>query len=398
MGLGDTQPLALKGRFYDHGVMAPSSSALPADTSTLPSHGAQPSSSALPADIPSPHTDPTPPAGRNITSRDRASELAPGLAVAALFGLLARELSGLVSVSSLTIAVIAGILLGNSGLSARQTSTDLLLPGLAFAGRSVLRLGVIAMGLRLSVGQIGALGTATILVIIATVTATFFGTQALGRRLGVSEPLSLLVATGYSICGASAIAAMESSSDADEDEVALSIGLVTLAGTIAMFAVPAIGDLLSLSDHHYAVWAGASIHDVAQVVAAGSSRGSAVLATAVVVKLTRVMLLAPLVTGVSLARHRRETRTNEPRPAPIPLFVAGFLFLVAIRSTGIVPMTVIEGVADVEKLLFATALVGLGSGVRLDRMRTLGGAPLLLGALASIIVGAVSLAAVLLTG
>lgn len=324
-------------------------------------------------------------------SRTRTPELAPGIAAAVVLAFGARELSLLAPVSSLTIAVLAGMILGNLPIS-----LDRLRPGLSFAGKHILRLGVVALGMRLSVGQIGELGLPVILTIMATVTATFFGTQALGRHLGVSGPLSLLIATGYSICGASAIAAMESSSDADEEEVALAIGLVTLAGTIAMFAIPVLGDFFSLTDSQYAVWAGASIHDVAQVVAAGSTRGSAVLAGAVVVKLTRVMLLAPLVTGVSIRRSQRMGGESGTRPSPIPAFVAGFLGFVALRSTGAVPTSIVDATATVEKVLFAVALVGLGAGVRVDRLRTLGGAPLLLGALASTIVATVSLGAVLL--
>ncbi len=324
--------------------------------------------------------------------RQSFADLAPGIGLAIAFALAARALAGLATISSLTIAVIFGMVLGNLPLP-----LDRFRPGLAYAGKHVLRFGVVALGMRLSLNQISGLGVPVIAVIVATVAATFFGTQALGRRLGVSRPLSLLIATGYSICGASAIAAMEGSSDAEEEEVALAIGLVTLAGTIAMFGLPQLGLLFDLTDEQFAIWAGASIHDVAQVVAAGSTRGSTVLAGAVVVKLTRVLLLAPLVTGVSIQRSRNHTSDNAARPAPMPAFVVGFLLFVAIRSTGAVPDQIIDTTATIEKALFAIALVGLGAGVRIDKLRTVGGAPLLLGALASGIVAAVSLAAVLLT-
>lgn len=356
-------PLPVKGRIYDYGVVPTSPSTLPVD---------KPFTSA----------STTPP----------WQTLLPGLLTAIILAVAARQLALLAPISTLTIAVVTGMVLGNIPLNIEP-----LRPGLTFAGKHVLRVGVIALGMRLSIGQIGELGVPVIAVIIATVAATFFGTQALGRRLGVSRPLSLLIATGYSICGASAIAAMESNSEADEEEVALAIGLVTLAGTVAMFAIPLLGDLFALSDDQYAVWAGASIHDVAQVVAAGSTRGSAVLAGAVVVKLTRVMLLAPLVTGVSISRSRGSSVDADTRPSPIPGFVAGFLVFVALRSTGLVPDSVVATTATIEKLLFAVALVGLGAGVRLDRIRKLGGAPLALGALASGVVATVSLAAVLLT-
>ncbi len=325
------------------------------------------------------------PRAKNTTPR-----LLPGIATAIALAIAARWLGGASGFSSLTMAVIIGIVLGNV-----PVSIDQLRPGLSFVAKHVLRIGVVALGMRLSIDNVTELGTGVIITIVATVTATFFGTQALGRRLGVSRPLSLLIATGYSICGASAIAAMEASSDAEEEEVAVAIGLVTLAGTVAMFAIPVLGTLLGLTDAQYAIWAGASIHDVAQVVSAGAARGSTVLAAAVVVKLTRVLLLAPLVTGVSLSQ-RRAGPSSAARPAPIPAFVAGFLLLVAIRSTGTIPDSVVETTQWIESLLFTIALVGLGAGVRISKLRQLGGGPLLLGTLASGLVATVSLGAVLL--
>ena len=323
--------------------------------------------------------------------RARTPRLLPGLVAAVGLAVVARQVSSFATISALTIAVILGIVLGNLPNGIEQ-----LRPGLAFAGRNVLRFGVVLLGMRLSVGQIGTLGVPVIVVIVVTVAATFFGTQALGRRLGVSAPLSLLIATGYSICGASAIAAMESNSDAEEEEVALAIGLVTLDGTVAMFGLPALAGALDLTDDQFAIWAGASIHDVAQVVAAGATRGPTVLAVAVVVKLSRVLLLAPLVTGVSISRQRSATATDEAsRPPLIPGFVVGFLTMVIARSSGLVPDPVIEMIGSAESFVFAIALVGLGAGVRVDRLRRVGGAPLLLGAFASITVAGVSLIAVL---
>lgn len=317
---------------------------------------------------------------------------APGLVVAGMLASVAWWGASLGTISTLTVAVVLGMMLGNL-----PVDIDPLRPGLQYAGKHVLRVGVVLLGMRLSVTQLGELGLPVIGVIAATVIATFFGTQALGRRLGVSGPLSLLIATGYSICGASAIAAMESTSDAQEEEVAAAIGLVTLAGTIAMFAIPALGATLSLTDEQFAIWAGASIHDVAQVVAAGATRGPEVLAAAVVVKLTRVLLLAPLVAGVSVARQHSSVTEGSTKPPLVPGFVAGFLLLVAARSTGLVPDTVVDAVASIERIVFAIALVGLGAGVRINRLRKLGGAPLLLGTIASLVVAGVSLGAVLAT-
>ncbi len=315
-----------------------------------------------------------------------------GIALAIGGAFVAKLLADLIGLSALTVAVIIGIALANSGRDLKRFR-----PGLAFVARHVLRIGVVALGMRLSIGRVGELGVGVVVTIIITVVATFFGTQALGKRLGVSGPLSLLIATGYSICGNSAIAAMQGTAEAEEEEVGLAIGIVTLAGTVAMFSIPVLAPLIGLDDDQFAIWIGASIHDVAQAVAAGAAAGDEILAAAVVVKLTRVLLLAPLVTGVSIAKSRSVGSSGQ-RPSPIPGFVAGFLVFVALRSSGLVPETVVDAIRFVEGWLFAIALIGLGSGVRVEKLRELGGAPLALGAAASAIVGLASLGAVLVVG
>lgn len=313
--------------------------------------------------------------------------LAPGLALVALGTLGAAGISAAIGpLSTLVAAVIVGAVIGNLEIASPAAQ-----PGLTFAAKRILRVGVVLLGLRLSLSEVAALGWPSLLVVSATVIATFFGTQTLGRRLGLSRDLSLLVATGFSICGASAIAAVESSTDADEEEVAAAIGLVTLFGSLAIVALPALAGPLGLDDPGFGTWVGASVHDVAQVVATASAAGPSVVAIAIVVKLTRVALLAPIVAGVNLQRRGDGDReSGASRPPVLPLFVVGFLSMIALRSSGIVPSGAIAQVKDVEGWLLAAALVGLGSGVRIDRLRRLGPRPLVLGALAWGLVASVS--------
>jgi uncharacterized integral membrane protein (TIGR00698 family) len=261
--------------------------------------------------------------------------------------------------------------------------------GVTFAAKRLLRVGVVLLGLRLSLGDVLALGPRGVLVVGCTVVATFFGTQWLGRRLGLSRDLSLLVATGYSICGASAIAAVEGATDADEEEVAAAIGLVTLFGSLAIVVLPILATPLGLTDEGFGAWVGASVHDVAQVVATASGAGASIVAIAVVVKLTRVVLLAPLVAGVNLHR-RREAHDDGGRPPLMPLFVALFLVAVALRSTEWLPAEMISTGRELEGWTLTAALVGLGAGVRIDRLRRLGPRPLVLGAAAWLVVAGVS--------
>ena len=171
-GLLGKSPLPLTGQIYDHGSM----SLVPPSTNTPTCH----------------FRGLTPEVTGWRGQASRCCAIAPGIFAAVTLAIAARQLASLGTFSSLTIAVVAGIILGNVPLGALEVHIDRLRPGLAFAGKHILRLGVVALGMRLSVGQVGDLGLPVIATIIATVAATFFGTQALGRRLGVSRPLSLL--------------------------------------------------------------------------------------------------------------------------------------------------------------------------------------------------------------
>lgn len=328
---------------------------------------------------------------RNGQRRVGLRPLIPGLLLVALGSAVAVIIAApFAAVSRLTAAVVVGAVIGNSGL-ARPSAV----PGLTFAAKRVLRVGVVLLGLRLSLGDVAALGSRGLAVVIFTVVATFFGTQWLGRRLGLSRDLSLLVATGYSICGASAIAAVEGATDAEEEEVAAAIGLVTLFGSLAIVALPLLAGPLGLTDEGLGAWAGASVHDVAQVVATASTAGAPIVAIAIVVKLTRVVLLAPLVAGVNIHRRSERASGEGERPPIVPLFVALFLAAVAVRSTGWLSADVISTAKDLEGWLLTAALVGLGAGVRIDRLRRLGPQPLVLGAIAWLVVAGVSYAGVI---
>ena len=317
--------------------------------------------------------------------------LVPGLLLVGAGAAVAVVAAGPVDgVSSLTAAVLVGALIGNSGLAGATTA-----PGLTFAAKRVLRVGVVLLGLRLSLGDVAALGPRGLAIVVLTVVATFFGTQWLGRRLGLSRDLSLLVATGYSICGASAIAAVEGSTDAEEEEVAAAIGLVTLFGRLAIVVLPLVSGPLGLGDEAFGAWVGASVHDVAQVVATASTVGPSIVAIAIVVKLTRVVLLAPLVAGVNVHRRNERSTSDGTRPPLMPLFVALFLGAVALRSTGWLSAGTVATAKDVEGWLLTAALVGLGAGVRIDRLRRLGPQPLVLGAVAWLVVAGVSYLAVI---
>ncbi|WP_428508033.1 YeiH family protein [Pseudonocardia sp.] len=291
--------------------------------------------------------------------------------------------------SALTAAVLFGVLIGGALPASAQEGTR-------WATKKLLRLGVVLLGLQLGLSQVFGLGWATVLAVVATVLVAFCGTLVLGRMLGVSPGLRLMVATGFSICGASAIAAMDSVTEADKEEVATGIALVTLFGSLAIAVVPAIGGGLDMEPERLGAWAGLSVHEVAQVVAAASPAGAAAVAIAVVVKLTRVVLLAPMVAAVSIGRRRRGVGSGT-RPPLIPLFVVGFLAMMGVRSTGIVPQSILAAGQVLATLLFAAALFGLGASVRIGALLRTGRRGIALGALSTLLVGGAGLAALSFT-
>ncbi len=292
------------------------------------------------------------------------------------------------TISSLVIAVVAGFVAGNAGIV-----PTLARPGLATAARKVLRIGVVLLGFRLALGDIADLGARGVVVVVVVVAATFFGTQWLARRLGLSPGLGLLVATGYSICGASAIAAVEPFADAEKEEVAYAVALVTLCGSLSIAVLPAIGHLVGLDAADFGSWAGAAVHDVGQVVATASTDGPDALAAAVVVKLTRVLLLAPLVAALAIAYRRRTagSATTSKKAPIVPLFVAGFLAAVAVRTSGVLPADVLARLKEAESIAFGAALFAMGAAVDLAKLRRIGPRPLVLGLASWVLVAGVSL-------
>ena len=297
-------------------------------------------------------------------------------------------------VGLLTWSVLLGAVATNTGLVPHAAE-----PGLAVATKKLLRVGVALLGVSLSLEAILGLGLPIIGLVVVTLLATLLGTNWLGRRMGLGSARSLLLATGFAICGASAIAAVQSSTEADDEDVALAVAMVTLCGTTMMLTLPLLQAPLHLSSHEMGVWIGASVHDVGQVVGAASAVGAGALGVAVVVKLTRVLLLAPVVAAVSALSSRRaraecETVPGARRPPLVPLFVIGFLGCVALRSVAVLPQELLDRVGVVQSAVLAAALFGMGTGVRLRTLFRRSGRATMLAVLSTLLIATVSLGGV----
>jgi uncharacterized integral membrane protein (TIGR00698 family) len=299
------------------------------------------------------------------------------------------------AIGVLTWAVALGMVAGNTGMlrgAAKQ--------GLNLVTKRLLRIGIVLLGFSVSFGAIAALGFGTIGLVVVTLVTTLLVTTWLGNRAKLGAARSLLIGTGFAICGASAIAAMEDTAGADEEDVTVGIAMVTLFGTLSMVLLPLLAGRMGLSDVQFGTWAGASIQEVGQVVAAAGAGGAAVVAVAVVVKLTRVLLLAPVVAAVSVRRRMAQPgqETAGKRPAIVPLFVVGFLACVALRSTGMIPSGALAVLAQVQVAALGAALFGMGASVKIASLFRRSGPVLMVAALSTLIVAGVSLAGVLLLG
>jgi uncharacterized integral membrane protein (TIGR00698 family) len=329
---------------------------------------------------------------------NRWQRLLPGLALggavtAAAFLLRSLELPGLTRLSPLMLAIMIGMLVRNT-LGRPEAARA----GLAFSLRGPLRLGIILLGLQVTLAEILGIGWSGLLILAFALLSTYLFTLWLGGRLGVAPGLATLIAAGTGVCGASAIVAANTVVRDGDESVAYALATVTLFGTIAMFSYPLIGAALHMPTEVYGLWSGASVHEVAQVVAAGFARGQAEGEFATVAKLARVLMLAPLVIGMGLWAARQTQGGSRTGSPPIPWFVFGFLALVLLGDTGWIDPQLrrYANLATQILLTFALAAVGLETDIR--RLIAQGWQPLLLGALATVYIALSTLLLALLWG
>jgi uncharacterized integral membrane protein (TIGR00698 family) len=327
--------------------------------------------------------------------------LLPGFALAAAvaagaFGLRWLPIPGLSTISPLMLAILLGMAVRNT-----LGTPDSAHPGLAACLRRPLRFGIVLLGLQLTLAQVLDVGGLGLAVLAFSVAGTYFFTVAAGRALGVDPKLAQLIGVGTAICGASAVIAANTVVRDRDGGVPYALAVVTLYGTIAMFSYPLLMHVVGLTPHAYGLWVGASVHEVAQVVAAGFAGGQDAGAFGTITKLTRVLFLAPVVLllGWYATRVARATGTGEVhgRP-PTPWFVFGFLAMVGVASTGVVTTDVRPAIVLTTQAILAFSLAAVGLETDFRRIAARGWRALLLGALATLFIGGTSLALVLLLG
>jgi len=328
--------------------------------------------------------------------RSAANNL-PGLALVAVLAALAIALGTVgwfasTGISALTLAIVLGILVGNT-LYPRLARAGA--GGVAFSKQTLLRLGIILYGLRLTFQDIAHVGIAGVVIDTLVLSSTFILSWWMGTRLfGLDRETALLIGAGSAICGAAAVMATEPVVRGRAEQVTVAVSTVVVFGTVAIFLYPAVYHFINrshvpaMSAASYGIFAGSTILEVAQVVAAGRSIGEDAANTAVITKMVRVMMLAPFLAVLSTVLTRTAARRNarEPGGAPqsrrivIPWFALGFIGVAACNSLDVLPKSLVGAAVTFDTVILAMAMAALGLTTHVSAIRSAGIKPLALAA------------------
>lgn len=333
----------------------------------------------------------------------KALRPAPGLALALVLGLVATLIGRAVPVLG---GPVVGVILGVA-LSPFAHARPRLSPGIRLVSTRLLQLAVVLLGAQWPLQQVIRAGARSLPVMLGTLAACLVATYAVGRVLRVPDDLGTLIGVGTGICGASAIAAVSPVIRARSSSIAYAVSTIFVFNIAAVLCFPALGHALHLSQHDFGLFAGTAVNDTSSVVAAATSYGNSAVNTAVVVKLTRVLMLIPISLGLVLLTRRRQlsygadTRAAHSRITParfLPWFLVGFLLLAGANSAGLVPAATRPSIATAATFLITMALAAIGLSTNFASLRRTGPRPLLLGFVLWLAVASTSLGLQALTG
>jgi uncharacterized integral membrane protein (TIGR00698 family) len=305
----------------------------------------------------------------------RGRSLAPGLIASAVVAAAAAFLSQHYGAPVMLFALLLG-------MAMNFLATDgACRPGIDYAARTLLRIGVALLGLRITIGQVTALGWAPVLMVVVAVVLTIAVSMVVARRLGFQDLFGLLTGGATAICGASAAlalaAALPNHPMKERATLFTVIGVSTLS-TLAMIVYPMVVHALGLDARAAGIFLGGTIHDVAQVVGAGYAVSAETGDAATLVKLLRVAMLLPVIVFAVMLTRTRGGHDSGKRPPLLPWFAVAFALLVVVNSTGVVPAAVQSFGSDASRWLLVTAIAAIGMKTQLRELAALGLKPVAL--------------------
>ncbi len=302
-----------------------------------------------------------------------------GLGITIVIGIVATVLAplpGLAVMGSLTVALLLGLAWRSTVGLPKAYAT-----GVRFSAQKLLRYGIILTGVRLNFALVAASGIKVLIIDSVLIAFGVIAVPFLLRKMGLSRRLAFLIGVGQSICGASAVGAMAALfPDVDEDDVSLAVAICGLIGTVGVLLFTFSVHVFALSSNVYGLLTGSTLHEIAQVVAAGVADGEKAADLATVVKLTRVMLLAPvalIVAFIVTFRAEKQAKTNTQhhfdwKKVPMPWFVFGFLIVGVLNSLGMFPKSFASIILQASVFLLVVAMAAMGLMVDLKVIRKTG--------------------------
>lgn len=276
--------------------------------------------------------------------------------------------------SALTLAILVGMVVGNA---TRASALKWLHPGLRFSQQTLLRLGIILYGVRLTVRDLANLGPRALVLDLTVISSVLVIGYWIGTRvLQLDWDTALLVSAGSGICGAAAVLATDRVIESESHKVSVAVATVVVFGTAAMFLYPVLYPHSGFTDRQFGIYTGATVHEVAQALAAGRAVSQAASDTAVITKMLRVLLLAPVLLIIS--RIRRNAGTGATRQISHPWFVFWFGAIIVAQSFIKLPSAVRSHLIDFDTVLLASAMFALGVATRWHQLKAAGPRPLLL--------------------
>lgn len=343
----------------------------------------------------------------------------PGLVLVLAVAITARFLQSLIpgptlnrAISEILIAVLLGLIVRNALPLPANVQ-----PGISFALHRLLRLGIVLLGLRLSLQDVVATGLSSLILIVLCIALALTLAFGAGRLFKIPVRLATLIGVGTAICGNSAIIATAPTIEAREDEVGFAVATITLFGLIAVIFYPIIGQALQLQDRVFGTWAGTAVNDTSQVVATAAAYSPLALNVATIVKLTRNTLMAPIIVIIGLIYQRMGEKRQAAKLTPgklVPWFVFGFLAMSVVRtlgvSAGVFPPNIdqpgnltsaaqtLKWLDEASKFLILMALAGIGLGTNVSSLRTIGLKPFVVGLCVAGVLAVFSLSVIILMG
>lgn len=311
----------------------------------------------------------------------RTSRFAIGLGLAAAVAAAGIWGAGMpavqkLGISALTLAIVLGIILGNTVFPRiAPVSSD----GVEFAKARLLRLGIILYGFRITFQEIGQIGWAGILIDLLIIATTFTLAVQLGTRVfGLDKQTAMLIGAGSSICGAAAVMATEPVVRGQAHKVSVAVATVVIFGTLGMFVYPLLYPHLGLSETAYGLYAGSTIHEVAQVVVAGRSVSEQAASFAVIEKMLRVMMLAPFLVILSSRVGSDGEALDAKRKITVPWFAVLFIVTAGVNSLHLLPDGLVNIILQADTVLLAMAMAALGLRTHVGAVQQAGAKPILL--------------------